>query len=180
MKRKKTIIKFLLKFFITYFVLVAAYSFYLKQTQQKGNAFSCAPITKLVAEHSHQLANFLGYQTSIEQHDEELSIKFFVGDIYTARIVEGCNSVSIIILFLSFIIAFAGSLGATIIFGTVGILIIYTVNIVRIMALSMLLYKYPQYENVLHNLLFPAAIYGTIFLLWVIWVNRFSYLKKSR
>ena len=104
-------------------------------------------------------------------------MKFFVGDVYAARIVEGCNSVSIIILFLTFIIAFTGSLKATIIFGIVGSIIIYVVNLFRILILSLLMYKYPEYQYLLHSLLFPGIIYGTTFILWVIWVNKFSHLK---
>ena len=180
MKKRKTIIKFLVKFFVAYFVLLGLYSIYLKQTQQKGDVFSCAPITKTVANHTQQLSEFLGYNTRIEDHEDELSIKFYVGNIYAARIVEGCNSISIIILFLAFIIAFSGGLKATIIFGAVGTFIIYSVNIVRVMILSMLMYKYPQYQEILHGLLFPAIIYGTVFLLWIIWVNKFSYLKKVK
>ncbi len=180
MKKKKTIIKFLVKFFVAYFVLLGIYSIYLKQTQQKSPVFSCSPITQTVAKHTEKVANFLGYPTVVQQSPDELSMLFFVGDIYAIPIVEGCNSVSIIILFLSFIIAFSGSLKATIIFGLVGTFIIYVINILRILALSKLLYMYPEYQGVLHDLFFPAIIYGTVFILWVIWVNKFSYLKKTK
>ncbi len=180
MKKKKVIINFLLKFFITYFLLLGAYSIYLKQTQQKGDVFSCSPITQTVAYHTQKLANFFGYNTSVYQHEDELSMKFFVGNVYAIRVVEGCNSISLIILFLSFIIAFSGSIKATIFYGIFGCLVIYSVNIVRIMVLSLLLYKYPEHQYFLHSLLFPAIIYGTVFLLWVIWVNRFSYLKRPK
>ncbi|MET2983974.1 exosortase family protein XrtF [Aureibaculum conchae] len=180
MKKRKTIIRFLIKFFVTYFLLVGIYSVYLKQTQQKGSVFSCAPITKTVAKHSQQFGELLGYDVRIEQHESELSMKFFVDGAYIARIVEGCNAISVIILFLTFIIAFSGSIKATIIYGIIGTFIIYVVNIARVFILSMLMYKYPEYKDILHNLLFPAIIYGTVFLLWIIWVRHFSYLKKSK
>ena len=180
MKRRKIIIKFLLKFFITYFLLLGIYSFYLKQTQQKEGVFSCAPITKTVALQTQQLAHFLGYKSKTFQHESELSMKFYVSDVYASRIVEGCNSISIIILFLTFIIAFSGSLKATLIYGVLGSIIIYIMNIIRILILSMLMYKYPEYQYFLHSLLFPAIIYGTTFLLWIVWVNKFSHLKKIK
>ena len=180
MKKRKIIIKFLIRFFVTYFLLLAVYNFYLKQTQQTGDVFSCAPITKTVAHQTHQLAKFLGYNTYTGQHDAELSMKFFVGDVYASRIVEGCNSISIIILFLAFIIAFSGNLKATIIYGIVGSLIIYIVNLFRILILSLLMFKYPEYQYFLHSLLFPGIIYGTTFLLWIIWVNKFSNLKRVK
>lgn len=180
MKNKKIIIKFLVRFFITYFLLLAAYSIYLKQTQQKGDIFSCDPLTEEVAYQSQKLGKIFGYNIDIVQHETELSMKFFVGEVYAARIVEGCNSISVIILFLTFIIAFTGSLKATVIFGIVGSLIIYVVNIFRVLILSLLMYKYPEYQYFLHSLLFPGIIYGTTFFLWIIWVNKFSHLKMLK
>ena len=91
-----------------------------------------------------------------------------------ARVIEGCNSISIIILF----IPFSGPKRATIIYAIVGSFIIYLINILRIAFLTMMLYNYPNQQMVLHNLVFPAIIYGTTFLLWVIWVQKFSHLKK--
>jgi len=180
LKKRKIIIKFLLKFFITYFLLLGVYSIFLRQTQQKGDVFSCDPMTKTVAYQTDELAKFLGYNTYTGQHESELSMKFFVGDVHASNIIEGCNSISILILFLTFIIAFSGSLKATIIFGIVGSLIIYVVNLFRILVLSMLMYKYPEYQYFLHNLLFPGIIYGTTFILWIIWVNKFSNLKSQK
>ena len=162
---------------MTYFLLLGAYSIYLKSTQQKGDVFSCDPLTKEVAYQTKKLGDVLGYNTYTGQHESELRMKFFVGDVYASNIVEGCNSVSIIILFLTFIIAFTGSLKATIIFGIVGSIIIYVVNLFRILILSLLMYKYPEYQYLLHSLLFPGIIYGTTFILWIIWVNKFSHLK---
>lgn len=162
---------------MTYFLLLGAYSIYLKSTQQKGDVFSCDPLTREVAYQTKKLGDVLGYNTYTGQHESELRMKFFVGDVYASNIVEGCNSVSIIILFLTFIIAFTGSLKATIIFGIVGSIIIYIVNLFRILILSLLMYKYPEYQYLLHSLLFPGIIYGTTFILWIIWVNKFSHLK---
>lgn len=180
MKNRKIIINFLIRFFVTYFVLLAAYSFYLKQTQQKGDIFSCDPLTEEVAYQTHKLGKLFGFNTYTGQHESELSMKFFVGDVYAARIVEGCNSVSIIILFLTFIIAFTGTFKATVIFGIIGCIIIYVVNLFRILILSLLMYKYPEYQYLLHSLLFPGIIYGTTFILWIIWVNKFSHFKKIK
>ena len=180
LKKRKTIIRFLIKFFVTYFLLVGIYSIYLKQTQQKGDVFSCSPITKTVAKHAQQFGEFFGYPVHVEQHESELSMKFFVGDAYIARVVEGCNAISVIILFLTFIIAFSGSIKATIIYAIVGTFFLYIVNVARVFILSMLMYKFPEYQDILHNLLFPAIIYGAVFLLWIIWVKRFSYLKKPK
>jgi len=180
-KNNKLVIIFLVKFFISYFLLFSIYSAYLHKNQIKIPIFSCAPITEIVANNTKTVAKWFGYHIYTEQNKKELSIKLIVGGNYTARVIEGCNSVSVIILFLAFIIAFSGKLVATLLFGIIGSALIYSINILRIIALSLLLYKYPQYQEPLHTLIFPAVIYGFVFVLWVIWVRYFSHhkIKKS-
>ena len=122
----------------------------------------------------------LGYDAEIEQNSGELSIKFIINGNYVARIIEGCNSMSIIILFLSFIIAFSGNFINTFLFGLFGSVLIYIVNVLRIIALSILYYRFPEYQTVLHDLLFPSIIYGLTFVLWVTWVKFFSNLNRRK
>ena len=178
MKRQRNIVLFLVKFFATYFLLFVLYSVYLQNTQEKGDVFACSPITTMVADQTEGVLTFFGYDAASMQHEDEMSVKVLLNGHYTARVIEGCNSFSIIILFLSFIIAFSGSLKATIIFGLIGSAIIYVINILRIAFLTVMLYKYPDQQELLHNLIFPAIIYGTTFLLWVIWVQKFSKYKR--
>ncbi len=179
MKKNKAIIVFLVKFFATYFILFGAYSFYLNKTQQKADVFVCSPITGTVANHVYKVSEMLGYDAEIEQHSEELSVKFILNGDYVSRIVEGCTSISVIILFLSFIIAFSGSFVSTLWFGLFGSVLIYIVNILRIIAISVLYQKLPQYQGILHDLVFPAIIYGLTFVLWITWVKYYSNLNKD-
>ena len=179
LQKNKAIVVFLAKFFATYFILFGIYSFYLSKTQKKGDVFSCAPITQTVANHVDKIATMLGYNSFIQQSPNELSIQFMLDDYYTSRIIEGCNSISVIILFLSFIIAFAGSLKRTLLFGLFGAALIYVVNVLRIIALTILYHKFPEYQHILHDLVFPAVIYGLTFMLWVTWVKFFSNLNRN-
>jgi len=179
LQKNRTIIIFLVKFFATYFVLSGIYSIVLHQTQEKVDMFSCSPLTRTVANHVERTANLLGYEAYVEQNAYELSMKFMLNDKYVSRIIEGCNSFSVIILFLSFIIAFSGSVKATVLFGLFGSLLIYLVNILRIIALSVLYYRFPKYQGILHDLLFPAVIYGLTFILWITWVKFYSNLNKD-
>lgn len=109
-----------------------------------------------------------------------MSIHFFLNGQHVINVVEGCNSVSIIILFLAFIIAFKGDLKDTFFFGIFGIVTIYLVNILRIFFIAAIYQKYPQHRIFIHDLLFPAIIYGYIFVLWIIWVQFFSHYKELK
>ena len=178
MNRYKTISLFLVKFFASYFLFFAVYAYYINSTQQKEGGFGCSPLTAKVADQTTSVLNFFGYNASNVQHGEEMSVKLLIDNVYVARVIEGCNSMSIIILFIAFIIAFAGKKTATIIYAIIGSVIIYGINVLRIAFLTVMLHKYPQQQEILHAIVFPAIIYGTTFLLWVVWVQKFSNYKR--
>ena len=102
MQNNRTVVIFLTKFFGVYALLFILYSVYLKNTQEVGDVFAGAPITKTVAKQTQFLLKTLGYNSEIKQHPEEISMQLIIGSKYVARIIEGCNSISIIILFISF------------------------------------------------------------------------------
>lgn len=164
---------------MVYFVLTGLYSFYLNKTQTKGAIFECSPITKTVTNHAEKVAELFGYDIYTDQNYQELSLMFMVNEKYVVKIVEGCTSISVMILFLAFIIAFSGSIKHTIIFGLIGLILIYLTNIFRIVALSLIIYHYPKYQDILHTVFFPAVIYGMVFLLWIIWVNKYALINKK-
>lgn len=178
MKKHKNIIIFLVKFFATYFILVSVYNFYLQKSQEKDGGFKTSSITRVVANQTIDVLTFFGYPAKTVQHDNELSMQLIIEDHFTARVIEGCNSISIIILFIAFVVAFSGSLKATLLYIVFGGIFIYVINVLRIAFLTVMIYKYPAHVGILHDLIFPAIIYGTVFLLWVIWVNKFSSYKK--
>jgi len=172
----RLVIKFIGTFLAVYVALSVLYKFYLQFSD--GSKFYPDYITHLVAKQSEALLDTLGYNAQVLPHPEEPSMKLFVNGTYLARVIEGCNSISVIILFVSFIIAFSAQFKTTFFYVLAGSVLIYTVNLLRIVVLSMGLYHYPNQEAILHTVIFPAIIYGMVFLLWVFWVNRFSKLKR--
>ncbi|MBU2949109.1 exosortase family protein XrtF [Tamlana agarivorans] len=173
----KSVIKFMLTFLGVYIVLSLIYSFYLKFSD--GSMYYPDYFTNLVGLQTAELLEFFGYHSEVVKHTEEPSLKLLLKGEYLARIVEGCNAFSVIILFISFIIAFSGTLKITAIYILSGSVIIYTINLLRIAVLTIGLYHFPEYDSMLHNVIFPGIIYGMVFFLWVFWVNRFSNLKKK-
>ena len=168
----KSVIKFILTFLIVYAVLSFTYKFYLDLSD--GSKYYPDFLTNLVAKQSEVLVDAFGYDGTIAVHPKEPSMKLIINNKFVARVVEGCNSISIIILFISFIIAFAGKFKTTFFYILAGSVLIYVVNLFRIVILSIGLYHYPWRREELHTVIFPMIIYGMVFLLWMFWVNRFS------
>lgn len=173
----KLVVRFMLTFLVVYTVLSVFYKFYLQFSD--GSKFYPDYATHLVAKQSEALLNTFGYKTLVIPHPNEPSMKLILNNVYLARVIEGCNSISVIILFSSFIIAFASSFKTTFFYILSGSVLIYSVNLLRIVLLSIGMYHYPNQKDILHSVVFPAIIYGMMFLLWIFWVNRFSKLKKS-
>ena len=168
----------MLTFLLVYFVLSFAYKFYLQWST--GEKYYPDYVTYVVAQQSADLLHDLDYRVQVVPHTDEASIKLIINEKYVARIIEGCNSVSVIILFVSFIIAFSGKFKTTLFYILAGSVLIYVVNLVRVVILSIGLYHYPWRKDVLHTVIFPGIIYGMVCLLWVFWVNRFSNVKRVK
>lgn len=173
----KSVIKFILTFLIVYTLLTFAYKLYLDYSD--GSKYYPDYLTHLVAQQSESLLTSFGYDAKIEAHPNEPSMKLIINDKFVARVIEGCNSISVIILFISFMIAFAGTFKMTFFYTLAGSVMIYIVNLLRIVILSIGLYHYPWRREELHKVIFPLIIYGMVFLLWMFWVNRFSNVKKE-
>tara|TARA_R110002049_G_scaffold138203_1_gene298197 strand:+ start:638 stop:1189 length:552 start_codon:yes stop_codon:yes gene_type:complete len=177
LKKYKSVIRFIVTFLAVYGVLTVSYNLYLNMSD--GSKFYPDYLTNLVADQTDALLNSLDYETKVVPHPNEPSMKIIINGKYVARVIEGCNAISIIILFLSFIVAFTGKLKITILYGLAGSIVIYAFNLIRIVILSIGLYHYPWRREILHTVIFPMLIYGTVFLLWMVWVNRFSKHIKS-
>ena len=169
LKKYKPTIVFLLKFILINAVLTQAYSMFLDSFESTDS------FTYEVSRESSSLANFIGYDSYIEQNVDEASIRFVLDNVYRVKIVEGCNGLAVMILFLSFIVAFGGKLLDMLIFIPLGILLIHASNIIRLVFLVYIyVYHYDQ-ADAFHDYIFPAIIYGMVFVLWVVWVNYFAF-----
>jgi exosortase family protein XrtF len=160
---------FVLRFLGAYFLLSLLYSFYLQQSQ--GSAYPPDPITHLVARQSSALLSDMNYNARVLPMTDYPGMILEVEGQAIARIIEGCNAVSIMVLFVAFVVSFRQSFKKTVIFLLSGAAMVYIANVVRIALLAVLMYKYPEQKEWLHGVLFPALIYGMVFLLWMLWVR---------
>lgn len=168
----KPFLLFLGKFLLTYIVLTVIYQSYLNRFEIDKNEVDS--FSQLVANQTQSVLALFDANAYIEAHPTEPSIKIIYKGQYISRIIEGCNALSVVILFIAFIIAFTGKWKHTLLFIVFGSILIHVLNIARIALLCIALYHYPEFEHLLHGVIFPLIIYGIVFLLWVIWVNKFS------
>lgn len=171
----KPFLLFLSKFFLTYVVLTFCYQCYLSEFSVN----QVDPLTRIVAEHSKQLLTFFNADFKVKHYSCEPYLRLIYNQRYVARMIEGCNAVSVMILFIAFIVSFSGKIKTTVLFIILGSLFIYFLNVVRIALLAILIFRYPEKEALLHGVLFPMSIYGLVFVLWLIWVNNYSVYAEN-
>lgn len=170
----KPFLIFIGTFFSAYIVLTLLYKFYL-------NSFIANDvdgITAIVSRNVEQLMQLFNSDIVVQKSIQQSYFEVWFNKKYTIRIVEGCNAVSVIILFVSFVIAFSGKFKTTLLFILTGAVLIYLLNVTRIAILTVLLFYFPEKEHILHGVLFPLIIYGLVFILWVFWVNKYSKYAK--
>ncbi len=171
----KPFLKFIGTFLLAFILLTFLYHWYLSGYEKN----QIDGITRLVASHVEKVLQVFDSNSAVV-YDNKTKISILMHQKEVARIIEGCNAISVVILFVSFVMAFAGRLSTTLFFLLGGSVLMYVLNVIRIAVLSVLLYRFPAYEHLLHGVIFPLFIYGVVFILWFIWVNYFSsYAKKS-
>ena len=121
-----------------------------------------------------ELLELLGYSVTTRAHS--LTIES------TGGIIIGgpCNAIPLFALFTGFLIAFPGPVIKKLIFIPIGLLSIHILNLVRVTILAMIQYHAPQYLEFSHKYTFTIIIYGFIFLLWMLWVTRYSTARSSK
>jgi exosortase family protein XrtF len=87
---------------------------------------------------------------------------------------DNCNGIALFALFTGFIIAYPGNWKRKLVFIPAGILLIELFNIFRVVSLAILDTHSRAWTEFNHTYTFTIVIYGLIFLLWMLWVNRVS------
>lgn len=148
-----------------------SYQFYLGQYDFAN--YEVDYFTDLVARQTQSFLTFLNYSIVLYDSTHDPSVVVQIEGTPLVRIVEGCNALSVMILFASFIMAFSKGFVKTAGFIAAGLLIIHVLNVSRIGLLTIGIMNFPEYKHLLHGVVFPLIIYGIVFLLWILWITKF-------
>lgn len=171
-RKYKSVIRFILIFLGSYLVLLFIYQTYL--VYGSSECYYPDIATHLVALQSESVINSFGYEVTIAPNKQQPSMNIMYSGRILVSVVEGCNAISIMLLFISFILAFFDGNKKTLLFIFAGLVIIYAINVLRIAILTVGIIEYPKHTELLHGTVFPTVIYGTVFLLWMGWVNTYK------
>lgn len=175
MNQYKPLILFLLRFLGSYIILILIYNWYLNQYLPFGTP---DPYTKFNSDLAEKVFNLLGIRTKSLHYENENFMRLWVEGDWGSIVNEGCNAISVLIIFIAFILAFYTTFKQTFAYILVSILVLFWMNIFRIIFLTYIYRFYPNISKMAHDYLFPAIIYGSIVILWIIWIKFFVNKKN--
>lgn len=130
--------------------------------------------------HARAVFNLLGIPlepvSELANYSNWIAIEGTVGVIVGAP----CDGMALFALFSIFIMAFPGPWKHKAWFIPTGILAVHLVNVLRVVALVVIVDVNPNWLSFNHDYTFTILVYGFIFFLWYLWVSRFSPLRKSQ
>jgi len=177
--KKKYWLRFLISAVIMFSFIYVFYTF-IRQSEAINTWYvdtlnKFATILLLGAKHFTELFGFkvITFGKSIRIIDN-----FKAASIYLDR---GCMGRNVLLGYAALIAVFPGKFVHKLWYIPMGLLIITFVNILRISGLAITAYCCPEYSDINHHFIFKIVAWIVIFILWIIWFNKFSpFVKKTQ
>lgn len=105
--------------------------------------------------------------------------QYHMGIAETPGVVIGnpCDGLSLFILFTSFVVVFQGKWWVKLSFVVPGILFIHLLNVIRVIALALIVKYYPSTLDFHHSYTFTLFVYLCIFGLWMLRIKLYQSKK---
>ncbi|MEZ4720822.1 MAG: archaeosortase/exosortase family protein [Flavobacteriales bacterium] len=94
---------------------------------------------------------------------------------------DPCNGLTLFALFTGFILAFPGPWKKRLWFIPLGIFTIHALNVLRVVALALIVHYFPDPEvlDFNHTYTFTMLVYAYVLFLWYVWANKLSGIKLT-
>lgn len=137
---------------------------------------------------SNAMLQLIGYESILDTSDATFLVVRIPGSYsYGVQIADPCNGILMFGLFSMVVLAFPFKPHSEWRFNyhklwyiPLGIVLLHLVNMIRIAILVVISSYNPRQLDFNHDVTFKVVTYGVIFLLWMIWFNRFSGIKKRK
>lgn len=170
LKENKKAIIFVASMLGIYLALQSIYDYGISPNTQIDSS-----LIDLIISQSEGLLQLMGYELLIPDPTYENHM----GIAETSGVVIGnpCDGLSLFILFTSFLIVFSGKWWFKVLYILLGIVLIHLLNVLRIVALALIVKYSPQSLDFHHSYTFTLLIYSIIFAVWMLRIK--IYQKRN-
>jgi exosortase family protein XrtF len=160
---------FLLRFVSLYLLTNVLYGVYITAYHPKPD-----PVTHMVTVQTAAVLRATGWEVMAEDEYSKPITNLLYNDQAILAVYEGCNGVNTMLIFVAFIVAFGPWRKPMLWFIPAGIVIVHLMNLLRISVLFFVSRTMPDAMYFFHKYLFTAFLYAVIFVLWIIWIRKFT------
>ena len=144
-------------------MLIVTFSFLLSLELIKHYFYN--PVTTLIASQAAWILKAAG----LKVYASGITIS---GEGFSVRILANCNAIFEIMLFLSAVIAFPALLKEKVVGGVVGVIFIYSLNLLRVVLLFLVGVYSPQFFEGTHIYVAQSIFIVTVAIFWLFWAGR--------
>ena len=151
------------RFCLLFLVLLVVFSFLLSLELVKQYVYN--PLTTLIASQAAWILKVLGqkvYASGI----------IISGEGFSVKIVSNCNAIFEIMLFLSAVIAFPALIKEKLVGGVLGTILIYLLNLLRVVLLFLIGVYSPQFFEGTHIYVAQSIFIVMVAIFWLFWAGR--------
>ena len=172
--KSKPFIKFLIVAIVLYSTWEASYKLWIHPDQTMELL-----IVQNIKGISNSLLTILGFTLIDPSQLYEQSRTLGIDGTHGLYIADSCSGLDLFALFSIFIIAYPGSVKNKLFYIPFGLLLIHMANAIRIVALCIVTLYAPDSLDFNHHYTFTFFVYSIIFILWIVWVNKFANSDKT-
>ncbi|MDR1653010.1 MAG: exosortase/archaeosortase family protein [Prevotellaceae bacterium] len=122
----------------------------------------------------NKVINFFGFGSILRYGNN-----IWFPDVQTGiRIVWGCTAIKQSYIFICIIAFYRGSWKNKLWYVPAGLIVIYLFNILRICIIAIVTKYYHEWFYFTHEIFLKLVFYFVIFMMWVLWEEKFSKIKK--
>lgn len=166
--------KFLTRFLISAFLLYLAW-FLLYESWLKPSGFPDRHLTRHTTEVSAGILRLMDYDIVFYHNPYKSSL--YLETQRLLGVAHECNGLILFALFIGFVVCFPAAWFTKLWFSVAGVAAIWVVNIIRVVALTLVQIHFPASLDFNHKYTFTLLVYGFIFGLWMLWVKKFAQLS---
>ena len=170
LKQNKKAILFVVSMLGIYLALQFLYDYVISPNTEVDSK-----LIGLIISQSESILQVLGFELLAPNpiYTAHMGIKDTVGVV----IGNPCDGLSLFILFTSFLVVFNGKWWFKIIYILLGIGLIHILNVLRVVALALIVKYSPESLDFHHSYTFTLFIYSIIFLVWMLRIKIYSKWK---
>lgn len=154
-----------------YFGLTLIYDFYIEPETSLDES-----LIYLIISQAEFLLALLGYD--LLPSNSMYQFHFGIADTTGVIVGAPCNGISLFILYVTFVCVFKGKVIYKLLFGICGVVIIHLLNMIRVLALALVVKFNPDMLDFHHKYTFTLFVYVMVFLMWFLRIKLYQKFRK--